>query len=411
MNNFLFLNRDGLLLLSTRAIRLFAYGLISVILVLYLSEVGLGLTQIGSLITLTLIGDTAISLWLTTQADRIGRRRMLIIGSGLIILAGIVFSATSSFFLLLIAAIVGVISPTGNEVGPFLSIEQATLSQIISDDNRTKVFAWYNLVGAFAISFGSLAGGGIVQVLQNFGVTPIESYRVVVICYALLGGLLGAVFACLSSAVEITKKETSSFKISLGLHSSKKTVFGLSALFALDAFGGGFIIQSIIAYWFFIKFHVEPATLGAIFFGANLLAGISSLLAYWFANRYGLINTMVFTHIPSNILLILVPFMPTLNLAIIVLFLRFSISQMDVPTRQSYLMAIVDENERSAAAGISGVARTLGASMSPILAGPLLAHAALVNFPFILAGGLKLVYDAVLYFKFISIKPPIERDR
>lgn len=409
MSNSLFINCDGLLLLSTRAIRLFAYGLLSVILVLYLSEVGLSLMQIGTLITLTLIGDTAISLWLTTQADRLGRRRMLLIGSGLIILAGVVFSSTSNFFLLLFAAIIGVISPTGNEVGPFLSIEQAALSQIISDENRTKVFAWYNLVGAFAISFGSFAGGGVVQVLQNIGFAPIESYRVVVICYALIGGLLGAVFACLSSAIETIKSETSSLKTGLGLHSSKKTVFGLSALFALDAFGGGFIMQSIIAYWFFIKFSVEPVALGAIFFGANLLAGISSLLAYRFAKRFGLINTMVFTHLPSNILLILVPFMPTLKLAIVVLFLRFSISQMDVPTRQSYLMAVVDENERSAAAGISGVARTIGASISPVLAGPLLAHPTLMNFPFILAGGFKIIYDIFLYLGFISKKPKTEK--
>lgn len=409
MANFLLLNRDGLLLLSTRAIRLFAYGLLSVILVLYLTEIGLSLVQIGTLITLTLVGDTAISLWLTTQADGMGRRRMLMIGSVLIILAGLVFSSTSHFFLLLIAAIIGVISPTGNEVGPFLSIEQAALSQIVSDENRTKVFAWYNLVGAFAISFGSLAGGGIVQILQNLGLQPIESYRVVVICYALIGGILTAIFACLSSATESTNKRSSS-KIDLGLHGSKKTVFSLSALFALDAFGGGFIMQSMIAYWFFVKFHVEPATLGAIFFGANLLAGISSLLAYRLANRFGLINTMVFTHIPSNVLLILVPFMPTITLAIILLFLRFSISQMDVPTRQSYLMAVVDENERSAAAGISGVARTIGASISPVLAGPLLAHPAFINFPFILAGGLKLVYDVFLYCKFGSLKPPMERE-
>ncbi len=409
MANFLLLNRDGLLLLSTRAIRLFGYGLLSVILVLYLTEIGLSLVQIGTLITLTLVGDTVISLWLTTQADRIGRRLMLIIGSGLIIFAGIIFSATTNFFLLLFAAIIGVISPTGNEVGPFLSIEQAALSQIISDENRTKVFAWYNLVSAFAISLGSLAGGGIVQLLQNFGFAPIESYRVVVICYGLIGGILGAVFASLSPAIETTQKGVPSVKIGLGLHSSQKTVFGLSALFALDAFGGGFIMQSIIAYWFFVKFQVEPAMLGAIFFGANFLAGISSLLAYRFANRFGLINTMVFTHLPSNVLLILVPFMPTLNLAIIVLFLRFSISQMDVPTRQSYLMAVVDENERSAAAGIAGVARTIGASISPILAGPLLAHPALMNFPFILSGGLKIIYDILLYLGFISIKPKTEK--
>lgn len=409
MDNFLLLNRDGFLLLSTRAIRLFGYGLLSVILVLYLTEVGLSLTQIGILISLTLIGDTAISLWLTTQADRIGRRRMLIIGSALIILAGVVFSTTTSFILLLFAAIIGVISPTGNEVGPFLSIEQAALSQIISNENRTKIFAWYNLVGAFSVSFGSLAGGGIVQFLQNLGIAPLESYRVVVVCYAVIGAFLAAIFACLSNAVETNQNETVSRTLGLGLQKSQKTVFGLSALFALDAFGGGFVMQSIIAYWFFIKFHVEPGMLGAIFFGANLLAGISSLLAYRFANRFGLVNTMVFTHLPSNILLILVPFMPTLNMAIIVLFLRFSISQMDVPTRQSYLMAIVNENERSAAAGVAGVARTIGASISPVLAGPLLAHPALMNFPFILAGGFKIIYDIFLYLGFISIKPEIDK--
>lgn len=409
MSNSFFLHRDRLVLLCSRVIRLFAYGLLSVVLVLYLSEVGLNLTQIGIIFTLTLIGDTIISLWLTTQADRIGRQRTLIIGSGLMILAGVVFSTTQNFFLLLFAAIIGVISPTGNEIGPFLSIEQAALSQIVLDENRTQVFAWYNLAGAFAISLGSLAGGGIAQLLQNHGFTPIESYRADVISYAFLGGLLGIVFSVLSSAIEISKKKFYSIKINFGLHRSKKTVFGLSSLFALDAFGGGLIMQSFVAYWFKMRFNAEPATLGGIFFGANLLAGLSSLVASWLAKRYGLINTMVFTHIPSNILLILVPFMPTLQLAITLLFLRFSISQMDVPTRQSYLMAVVDANERSAAAGIAGVARSIGSAMAPLFSGPLLAHAALMNFPFIFAGISKLIYDFILYHQFRQLKPPEEK--
>ncbi len=407
MDHYLNLNRDGRLLFGTRAIRLFAYGLLSVILVLYLTEVGLSLVQIGTLLTLTLVGDTVISLWLTTQADRLGRQRMLLIGSFLIILAGVVFCLTTNFFLLLFAAIVGVISPTGNEVGPFLSIEQAALSQITTDENRTKVFAWYTLAGAVALSLGSLAGGAIVQILQHSGVTPINSYRVVVIVYALIGGVLAAVFASLSPSIEIIKKGAAT---RIGLHTSHKKVFGLAALFSLDAFGGGFMMQSLIAYWFFLKFHVEPAVLGGIFFGANLLAGASSLLAYRLAHRFGLLNTMVFTHIPSNILLILVPLMPTLNLAIIVLFLRFSISQMDVPTRQSYLMAVVAENERSAAAGITGVARSVGASLSPIIAGPLLAHSALISVPFFLAGGLKLLYDGLLYFNFRAARLAAKED-
>lgn len=392
---------DGRLLLATRVVRLFAYGLLSVILVLYLSEVGLSLFEIGSLITLTLVGDTLISLWLTTRADRFGRKRMLIIGSTLVILAGVVFSLTSNFYLLLVAAIVGVISPTGNEVGPFLSIEQAALSQIVPNENRTKIFAWYNLAGAFAISLGALASGLIVQFFQNIGLSTLDSYRVVIFFYAILGGVLGLFFTRLTQAVEPISKESKHF---FGLHSSKKTVFKLSLLFALDAFGGGFVMQSIIAYWFFKTYNLEPATLGSIIFGANILAGLSSLGAYALAHRYGLIKTMVYTHLPSNIFLILVPFMPTLSLAVTMLFLRFSLSQMDVPTRQSYLMAVVDENERSSAAGIAGVARTIGSSLSPIIAGPLLASATLMNVPFILAGGLKIVYDCCLYVGFINLK-------
>ena len=186
-------------------------------------------------------------------------------------------------------------------------------------------------------------------------------------------------------------------------------MFKLSTLFSLDAFAGGFVLQSIVAYWFHVRFHVQPALLGGIFFGANILAGLSALAAAWVAFRIGLIKTMVFTHIPSNILLILVPLMPNLPLAITVLLLRFSISQMDVPTRQSYTMAVVDPDERSAAAGLTGVARTTGASLSPIFAGPLLAHAALMSVPFFLSGGLKILYDLLLYRSFRALRPPEEK--
>jgi MFS family permease len=186
-------------------------------------------------------------------------------------------------------------------------------------------------------------------------------------------------------------------------------VLKLSALFSIDAFAGGFVLQSILAYWFHVRFNVQPAILGSIFFGANILAGLSALTAAWVASKIGLIRTMVFTHIPSNILLILVPLMPNLALAIVLLLLRFSISQMDVPTRQSYTMAVVAPDERSAAAGITGIARTTGASLSPVFTGPLLANAALLNLPFFLSGGLKIVYDLMLYRNFRAIKPPEEK--
>jgi len=408
------LTPDGSLLFITRIARMFGYGFLSVVLVLYLAQVGLSETEIGLLLTLTLVGDTIISLWITTSADRIGRRRMLILGAFLMVFAGVLFAMTKNFLFLLIAATIGVISPSGYEVGPFLSIEQAALSQIVPNERRTQIFAWYNLVGSFATALGALAGGTLVQALQDSSVTPLGSYRTVVIGYAAIGVILGGLFTRLSGAVEAPRatdftQSTSSLKTRFGLHRSRRVVLKLSALFSLDAFAGGFVLQSILAYWFHVRFNVEPAILGSIFFGANILAGLSALSAAWVASKIGLIRTMVFTHIPSNILLILVPLMPNLPLAILVLLLRFSISQMDVPTRQSYTMAVVARDERSAAAGITGIARTTGASLSPVVTGPLLANAALMNMPFFLSGGLKIIYDLLLYRSFKAIKPPEEK--
>jgi MFS family permease len=399
------LTRDGYLLFATRLARLFAYGFLSVVLVLYLAAAGLSDAQIGLLLTLTLVGDTLISLWITTNADRIGRKRMLLAGAALMLFAGVLFALTQQFVVLVVAATIGVISPSGNEVGPFLAIEQASLSQIVSDRRRTGVFAWYNLVGSFATALGALAGGGLAQALQGAGASPLNSYRAVVIGYALAGLVLAGLFSRLSWAVESPASERPSAGSRFGLHRSRGVVFRLAALFSLDAFAGGFVIQSFVAYWFHNRFGASPALLGAIFFGANILAGISALSAARIAARFGLINTMVFTHIPSNILLILVPLMPTLPLAILMLLLRFSISQMDVPTRQSYTMAVVSPDERSAAAGVTGIARTTGASLAPVIAGPLLGSAVLASLPFFISGGLKIVYDLLLYRSFRRSAP------
>ncbi len=408
-------SRDFQILFSTRTLRLFAYGFLSVVLALYLAQVGLTGAQIGLLLTFTLLGDTAISLWITTHADRIGRRKMLIAGSILMVAAGVVFAFSHSFLPLLIAATIGVISPSGLEVGPFLSIEQAGLSQIIDSRRRTQTFAWYNLAGSFATALGALSGGWLAQILQARGVAPLGSYRVIVIGYAMIGIILGLIFTFLSPAVEVPKDPIPADKASparklLGLHRSWKIVAKLSALFSLDAFAGGLVLQSIIAYWFHVRFKASPALLGDIFFGANILAGLSALSAAKIASKIGLIRTMVFTHIPTNIFLILVPLMPNLPLAIAVLLLRFSISQMDVPTRQSYTMAVVDPDERSSAAGITGIARTTGSSLSPVLAGTFLGQQALLGLPFFLSGGLKIVYDLLLYRNFRNLKPPQEAE-
>ncbi len=400
------LSRDGRLLFVTRGLRLFGFGLVSVVLVLYLSRLGLSDPKIGLLLSLTLIGDTVLSLSITTRADRFGRRNMLVAGAGLLVAAGVVFGMARSFWLLLAAATIGVISPSGNEVGPFLSIEQAALSQIVPPGERTGIFAWYNLTGSVATALGALVGGTGAQFLQRRGLSPLDSFQVIVLAYAGLGVLLAALFLVLSPAVEHRGSGAApAGPVLLGLHKSKRVVFTLSSLFALDAFGGGFIVQGIAAYWFHVRFGASAATLGGIFFGANILAGFSALAAASLARRIGLVETMVFTHVPSNVLLVLVPLMPTLPLAVAVLLLRFSISQMDVPTRQSYTMAVVSPDERSAAAGITGVARTAGASLSPSLAGMFLSVPALVSAPFFCSGGLKLVYDFLLWRSFRAVRP------
>lgn len=398
---------DIIFLFAARITRLFAYGSLSVLLVLYLAQIGLSEQLIGLLLTLTLLGDAGITLWITVSADVIGRRRMLLLGAGLMVLAGAVFLLTENPILLIVAAIIGVISPSGNEIGPFLSIEQAALSQILPDKRRTKVFAWYNLLGSAATATGALISGWSAQFLQKAGLSTLDSYRMVLAGYVFCGILLAIIFLFLSPAVESGASEVVT-KRTLGLHRSKKIVLKLSSLFALDAFGGGFVIQSILAYWFHVKFGADTATLGSIFFGANILAAVSALFAVRIASRIGLINTMVFTHIPSNILLCLVPLMPNLPLAIGVLLVRFSISQMDVPTRQSYTMAVVAPDERSAAAGVTTIARSLGASLSPTLSGIFLANPLLLGLPFYAAGGLKIIYDLLLYRSFKTVKPPEE---
>jgi MFS family permease len=403
-------NKNIRLLFTTRIVRLFCYGFLSVVLALYLAQAGLKEKTIGLLFTLTLAGDAGITLWLTTSADRFGRRRTLLVGALLMAGAGLVFLITRNPLLLMTAAIIGVISPSGNEIGPFLSVEQASLTQLLPDERRTQTFAWYNLSGSFATAVGALSGGWLAQYLQGGGMTAFNSYRAVLVGYALGGVVLAVLFLFVTAAIEVPKETLqSAAKRTLGLHRSKSVVLRLSSLFAMDAFAGGLVIQSMVAYWFHVKFGIEAGVIGSIFFGANVLAGISALLAGRLAKKIGLINTMVFTHIPSNILLMLVPLMPNLPLAIGVLLARFSISQMDVPTRQSYTMAVVAPDERSAASGVTAIARSVGAAISPSLTGIFLSVPLLLSAPFFLSGGLKIIYDLLLYRSFRRLKPPEEK--
>src|SRR6266545_3909687 len=398
---------DLKLLFATRALRMFAYGVGSVVLVLHLAAAGEGEARIGLLLSLTLLGDVAVSLAVTTRADRVGRRRMLALGGALVAATGAAFATTTAFPLLAAAATVGVLSPSGNEVGPFLPIEQAAIAQALAPERRTATFAWYQLTGALATAAGALAGGTCAEALQRAGVVPLRSYQLLFAGYAAAGIALALLPLGLSAAVEAAPIVTPRLG-ALGLHASRRVVFRLSALFSLDAFAGGFVVQSFVAWWFHRRFGAGPAVLGGIFFGANVLAGISALSAAAIARRFGLVATMVFTHLPSNLLLAAVPLAPTLPVAVAILLARFSISQMDVPTRQSYTMAVVAPDERSAASGVTAIARSVGASVSPALTGLLFSIPLLFNAPFFLAGGLKIIYDLLLFREFRAVKPPEE---
>jgi MFS family permease len=397
------LSRDGWLLFATCGVRSFAYGFLSVILGLYLDAVGLNPAAIGWIFTASLAGGAVMTIIITAVADRFGRKALLIVGAGLMALAGWVFAVSKDPILLTVAAIFGTISPSGKEVGPFLSIEQAILPQTTSDQQRTAVFSAYNLVGSFAGAVGALAVG----LPSLFSLTTISGYRLLVWSYVGSAILLAVLFALLSTRVEAEKKRATPNR-KIGLQKSGGMVAKLAGLFALDAFAGGFIVQSIVAYWFYLRYQTDLSSLGAIFFGTNLLAALSFLAAPAIARRFGLLNTMVFTHLASNFLILFVPLMSNIELAVTVLLIRHLLSQMDVPTRQSYTMAVVDADERAASAGILSVARNAGAALAPLFTGAILANPAW-GLPFLLAGGLKVVYDLWIYAVFRHVKPPEEK--
>jgi MFS family permease len=395
------LSRDARILFVTRAVRTFAYGALAVVLALYLAARGFSDEHIGILFTLTLLGDAAMSLAVAGVADRLGRRNVLVWSCVLIVFAGAVFCFADSAALMVASATVGTISPSGAEVGPFLSIEQAAISQEVSNEERTRTFGFYQLTGSLSNAFGALTGGFLARAVQTRGYSAQSGYRAVMLLYTLLGVALALLFLGLSSRIEPTKRSD----VRKGLHRSRKAMFTLSALFAIDSFGSGMVVQSLLAYWLYRRFGADTAQLGVVFFCANACAGFSALMSARIAKRVGLINTMVWTHIPGNLLLIAFPFMPTLALSVAVLLGRFLVAQMDVPARTSYVMAIVDDDERSAASALASQAKLLGASLGPLAAGLM----GLSAWPFVLGGVLKIGYDLGLYRLFVRVKPPEEQ--
>lgn len=401
------ISRDGKLLLTARILRTFAYGFLSIILAIYLKLLGFDDNLIGLLLGFTLINSVIFTLIASFYADRVGRRRTLIIYGMLMTISGAVFMFTENYIVMLLAALIGTINVTGSETGAFLSIEQAILPQTIKDaKNKNTIFALYNMVGTFAMSAGILISG-FPSILQLYGLNQIESVRSLFTLYSIFG--IGVIIVYLMLTKEIETKEGSARPLTQTLSPKSKLIVGkLSGLFAIDSFGGGFVIQSVVSLWFFTKFGADLTALSYIFSSAGVLTAFSFIVATRIADRIGLINTMVFTHIPSNILLIFVGFAPNFPLAIVLYLARMALSQMDVPTRQSYIVRVVEESERTAAAGITNVSRNVAQTISPSLTGYILQSLPYLAGPFVLGGVLKIIYDISLYFNFRNTKPKDE---
>lgn len=389
------ITRDGKLIFLEKTVRTVPYGFLGVVFAVYLNELGFSTVAIGVVLTLTVLSSALYTFIISFLADRIGRRRTLVFFALTDAVAGTLLFLSPSWWAPVLAGIVGNMTVGAGEVGPFLSLEQAILPRTCEPRRRTLAFSVYNLVGYGASSAGALLAG-----LQ-----AIVGYRPLFAGY-LVSGLLGAaLYAALSRDVEIKDASRRRAALSPG---ARPVVARLSALFAIDAFGGGFIGSSIISYYFFLRFGLNLTTLGEIFFATQLVTALSFLLAERIARRIGLLRTMVFTHIPSNVFLLLVAFAPTPVSAVALLLCRQSLSQMDVPTRQSYVMSIVDESDRTPAAGFTSTTRTVASSASPSLAGYAMANLWL-GAPLVVAGTLKLAYDALVYLGFRHLKPPEER--
>jgi MFS family permease len=391
----------------TRVLRTFAYGYLAVVLAVYMARLGLDTVQVGLVLSAAIAGSAAMTVLWALVADRYGRRRTVATMAALMVIGGLVFALGSSFPVLLIGAFTGTISATSSEVGAFLTVEQAILPQTAPPDRRTWLFSIYATVANLAQALGSLFAG-VVAAFAASGLAGADAYRPLFVLYAAIGAANLVIFLTLSDRVEVARVEGQ--RRLLGVHRSSGIVAKLALLFGLDAFAGGLVVQSLVAYWFDQRWGFTPQDLGLLFFGVNILSGISLLAAGWLSARIGLINTMVFTHLPSHVLLVLVPLMPTGPLAAAAFLLRMSISQMDVPTRQSYTMAVVDPDERTAAAGITNVARSIASAASPSITGWAFSVSALAA-PFFVAGALKIAYDVLVFAAFRRVRPPEERAR
>lgn len=396
-------HRDGRIVIFTRGARSFVDGIAYVVLPAFLLRLGFSGVQIGAVVTSSLLGSAALTLTVGLWAHRFSPARLLALSSLLMVVTGIAFGLSTPFVVLLIVAAVGTMNPSAGDVSVFLPLEQALLSSAVSDSERTAVFGVYNLVGSLVGALGALCAGVPLWIAARAGRSTEFGDRSSFVLYGLTGFVLLLAYSRLS-----LKHSKTAAKSDRALGESKKIVYKLAALFSLDSLGGGFATQAIFALWVYRRFEMSSSTLGAVFFATGLLSALSSLLAVRISKKIGLVRTMVFTHIPASLLLIGVMLMPNVWLAMTLFILRGLLSQMDVPVRTSYVMAVVTPAERPAAASITNVPRSLASALPPIAAGWMLDRS---NFawPFLFCATLKIAYDLLLLWQFRHVRPPEER--
>jgi MFS family permease len=393
--------RSNLVVLyAARAARGFGDGYAGIILPSYILAIGFRPVEIGFVATAALLGTALLTLSVGFLAPRYDLRNLLLVGAALMVATGIAFPTFEHFAFILVVAFFGTMNPSTGDLGVLVPIEHAMLAQNASDRDRTSVFAWYSLIGALSMAAGALAAA-TPDFLVHFGFNETRAFRLMFYAYAALG-LVSAVFYRL-----LPHAHVEGAKPHAPLGPSRGIVYKLAALFSLDAFAGGFVVQSLLALWLFERFDLSLTAASLFFFWAGTLSAFSYPVAAWISKRIGLVNTMVFTHIPSSLFLILAAFSPSLTLTLVLLSLRAALSQMDVPTRTSYVMAVVTPAERTAAASVTAVPRSLASSLSPALAGILLASP-FSGLPLVICGALKIVYDVALLFTFRHVKPPEE---
>jgi MFS family permease len=394
---------DARRLLTTRALRGLADGAVSVLLPGYLTAIGFSPIRVGAIVFGTLLGSAALTLWVGLATDTLGRRRVLLAACTLMLLTGIGFATATGFWPLFVVAVVGTLNPSAGDVSLFLPVEQAALAEAAEPRDLTAMFALYNVAGAMAGAVGALLSGIPAIIASRRGLVLAPALRSGFVAYAAIAMIASAVYWRLSPAIEVERRPVKTAPLA----KSRSVVVRLAALFCIDSFGGGFVIQSLLALWLFRRFNLSVQVAGTFFFVAGLLGSFSQFISAALSARFGRINTMVFTHLPSNAMLIVAALMPTPALAMAFLLIRSATSQMDVPARQSYVMAVVPQEERAAAATVTNVPRSLASALAPLPAGAML-DASSFGWPLICAGALKAIYDILLLIQFRAVKPSDE---